>query len=97
MEDIAQNRVPADFPEFKETVEAWGKHMLDGCNTVAEMAAVGLGLERSTFSEMMKSSINTKWELSSQDSIMTLTFSQSMESQDILAFLLGSELEKSSQ
>lgn len=35
MEDIAQNRVPADFPEFKETVEAWGNHMLDGCNTVA--------------------------------------------------------------
>jgi len=54
MEDIAQNRVPSDFPEFKETVEVWGKHMLDGCNTVAEMAAVGLGLERTIFSDMMK-------------------------------------------
>ena len=28
--------------------------MLDGCNTVAQMAAVGMGLERNLFSDMMK-------------------------------------------
>jgi isopenicillin N synthase-like dioxygenase len=54
IEDIDQNRLPADFPEFEEIVEAWGKHMLNGCNIVAEMAAIGLGLERSTFSDMIK-------------------------------------------
>jgi|694.fasta_scaffold74982_2 isopenicillin N synthase-like dioxygenase len=44
MEDIAQNRAPSDFPEWQANCNAWGKHMLDGCNTVAEMAALGLGL-----------------------------------------------------
>ncbi len=44
MEDIAQNRAPTDFPEWESNCNAWGKHMLDGCNTVAEMAALGLGL-----------------------------------------------------
>lgn len=28
--------------------------MMDGCNTVAEMAAIGLGLDRNIFTEMMK-------------------------------------------
>ena len=28
--------------------------MIDGCNTVAQMAAVGMGLERNIFTEMMK-------------------------------------------
>lgn len=27
--------------------------MIDGCNVVAEMAAVGLGLEKSVFSKLM--------------------------------------------
>lgn len=49
MEDIAQNQVPKDFPEFKDTVEGWGKHMIDGCSTVAQMAAIGMGLERNIF------------------------------------------------
>ena len=49
MEDIAQNQVPKDFPEFKDTVEGWGKHMIDGCGTVAQMAAIGMGLERNIF------------------------------------------------
>ncbi len=44
MEDIAQNRAPSDFPEWQANCNAWGTHMLDGCNTVAEMAALGLGL-----------------------------------------------------
>ena len=54
MEDIAQNRLPKDFPEFEEVVEGWGKHMINGCNTVAEMAAIGMGLDRNVFTEMMK-------------------------------------------
>lgn len=54
MEDIAQNRVPQDFPEWEVTCNRWGQHMIDGCNTVAEMAAIGMGLERQTFSSLMK-------------------------------------------
>jgi isopenicillin N synthase-like dioxygenase len=46
MEDVAQNKSPADFPHFKETMEGWGNHMINGCFTVAEMAAIGLGLDR---------------------------------------------------
>ena len=30
--------------------------MVEGCNTVAEMAAIGLGLPRNAFSELMKGS-----------------------------------------
>ena len=47
------NVVPDDFPEFKEVMSSWGKHMIDGCYTVAQMAAVGLGLDRNTFSQML--------------------------------------------
>jgi len=54
MEDIAQNKVPKDFPEFKDTMEGWGKHMINGCLTVAEMAAIGMGLERTAFSNLMQ-------------------------------------------
>ena len=28
--------------------------MIDGCNTVAEMAAIGMGIDRNTFTSMMK-------------------------------------------
>lgn len=52
--DAVPNKLPEDFPEFKTTVEAWGEHMINGCFTVAEMAAIGMGLERQTFSSMMK-------------------------------------------
>lgn len=34
-EDIAQNKSPNDFPAFKETMEGWGSHMMNGCFTVA--------------------------------------------------------------
>lgn len=48
-EDIPKNRPPKDFPDFEATAEGWGNHMINGCFTVAEMAAVGLGLDRYLF------------------------------------------------
>jgi exosome complex RNA-binding protein Rrp4 len=42
--DNPNNVVPGDFDDFKETMNGWGVHMRNGCLTVAEMAAVGLGL-----------------------------------------------------
>ena len=47
------NPAPADFPEFTDTMNTWGRHMINGCYTVAQMAAVGMGLEKETFSQMM--------------------------------------------
>jgi hypothetical protein len=49
MEDIPKNRPPKDFPDFEGTAEGWGNNMINGCFTVAEMAAVGLGLDRYLF------------------------------------------------
>ena len=34
-------------------MNTWGRHMIEGCYTVAEMAAIGMGLEKNTFTEMM--------------------------------------------
>jgi isopenicillin N synthase-like dioxygenase len=47
------NVVPEDFPEFEEVMSSWGRHMIDGCYTVAQMAAIGLGLDRNIFTQMM--------------------------------------------
>lgn len=44
------NTPPEDFPEFKQVMDTWGRHMINGCYTVAQMAAVGMGLDRNTFS-----------------------------------------------
>jgi len=44
------NVIPSDFPEFKDTMNGWGIHMRNGCLTVAEMAAIGLGLDKTYFS-----------------------------------------------
>lgn len=52
--EVIPNIVPKDFPEWESTANAWGEHMIDGCNTVSEMAAIGLGLERTTFSSLLK-------------------------------------------
>ncbi len=51
--DAVPNQVPVDFPEWPSTMNKWGYHMIDGCNVVAEMAAVGLGLKRDTFTKLM--------------------------------------------
>lgn len=48
--DYPHNVIPKDFPEFKETMDSWGQHMKNGCLTVAQMTAVGLGLERNFLS-----------------------------------------------
>ena len=34
-------------------MNSWGNHMIDECMTVAEMAAIGMGLQRDTFSKLM--------------------------------------------
>lgn len=34
-------------------MDTWGKHMIEGVYTVAEMAAIGMGMERRVFCDMM--------------------------------------------
>ncbi|MGB1607672.1 MAG: hypothetical protein ACPIOQ_83870, partial [Promethearchaeia archaeon] len=38
--------VPAAFPEWRETMDAWGAKMLAALETTTELLAIGLGLER---------------------------------------------------
>jgi len=54
-EDLnAQPVVPAAFPRWKETMDKWGKKMLDAVMTCSQMAAVGFGMEANTISDMME-------------------------------------------
>jgi hypothetical protein len=34
-------------------MNSWGNHMIDGCMTVSEMAAIGFGLEKDSFTKML--------------------------------------------
>ena len=42
--------IPEGFPEWEQTMNAWGSSLVDTATTVAEMAALGFGLERGAFS-----------------------------------------------
>lgn len=46
--------IPDNFPDWELKMDQWGNHMVSACETAAEMAAVGLGLEKETFTERMK-------------------------------------------
>lgn len=47
------NVIPSDFPQFQQIMDSWGNHMMNGCYTVSEMAAIGFGFERNTFTAML--------------------------------------------
>ncbi|KAK9125432.1 hypothetical protein Scep_014278 [Stephania cephalantha] len=46
--------IPEGFPEWKETMDSWGSKMISAIEAVAEMAAIGFGLERNAFTSIMK-------------------------------------------
>ena len=46
--------IPEGFPEWEATMYAWGSSLVDTATTVAEMAALGFGLERGAFSKKMR-------------------------------------------
>jgi isopenicillin N synthase-like dioxygenase len=46
--------IPRDFPDWESKMDKWGYMMLNGTRTAAEMAAIGLGLDRNTFTSMME-------------------------------------------
>ncbi|KAM7476698.1 hypothetical protein LguiB_023941 [Lonicera macranthoides] len=46
--------IPEGFPGWKDTMDSWGHKMISAIETVAEMAAIGFGLPRDTFTSLMK-------------------------------------------
>lgn len=45
--------VPDGFDNWEEIMNDWGNHMLDTVSTVSEMVALGLGLNKDTFTQRM--------------------------------------------
>lgn len=50
----ASQVIPSAFPEWPDTMNMWGSKMLSAVHTVAEMAALGLGLNKDSFTSMMQ-------------------------------------------
>jgi len=46
--------IPEAFPQWEEVMNTWGSKMLEAVHTVAEILAVGFGLEADTFTQRMK-------------------------------------------
>ncbi|KAJ3694661.1 hypothetical protein LUZ60_000038 [Juncus effusus] len=49
----AEPVIPEGFPEWKETMDFWGSKMISAIEVVAEMAAVGFGLQKDAFTSLM--------------------------------------------
>ncbi|CDP07727.1 unnamed protein product [Coffea canephora] len=46
--------IPEGFPEWKATMDSWGYKMISAIEAVAEMAAIGFGLQKDAFTSLMK-------------------------------------------
>ncbi|CAA0808888.1 2-oxoglutarate (2OG) and Fe(II)-dependent oxygenase superfamily protein [Striga hermonthica] len=46
--------IPEGFPEWKDTMDLWGYKMISALKAVAEMAAIGFGLQKDAFTSLMK-------------------------------------------
>ena len=45
-----KNVLPAEFPEFPHKMNSWGQNLKNCSLVIAEMAALGLGLQKDAFS-----------------------------------------------
>uniref|UniRef100_A0A7S3CMU6 Clavaminate synthase-like protein n=1 Tax=Strombidium rassoulzadegani TaxID=1082188 RepID=A0A7S3CMU6_9SPIT len=52
-DDIPQI-TPEEFADWEPQMDKWGTQMIDACFLAAEMAAVGMGLDKDTFTQRMK-------------------------------------------
>lgn len=50
----AEPVIPAAFPQWTEVMDSWGSLILGTVDTVSQMAAVGMGLPKTTFSDLLK-------------------------------------------
>jgi len=46
--------IPETIPDWSNVMNTWGKLMLDAIHTVSELVAIGFGLEKDTFTSLMK-------------------------------------------
>ncbi|KAL2461293.1 2-oxoglutarate (2OG) and Fe(II)-dependent oxygenase superfamily protein [Abeliophyllum distichum] len=46
--------IPEGFPDWKDTMDSWGHKMISAIEAVAEMAAIGFGLQKDAFTSLMK-------------------------------------------
>jgi len=46
--------IPDGFPDWSKVMNTWGTLILSSIHTVAELAAIGLGLEKDAFTSLMK-------------------------------------------
>lgn len=46
--------IPAGFDDWEKRMNKWGTMMIEACFTAAEMAAIGMGLEKDTFTSRMQ-------------------------------------------
>lgn len=53
-EDPFPRVVPDDFPDWEEKMNTWGGTLLSASEVAAEMAAIGMGLDKDTFTSRMK-------------------------------------------
>jgi hypothetical protein len=53
--------VPEGFPEWVELMNGWGHKMISAVEIVAEMAAIGFGLPRTSFTSMMANVTTTSF------------------------------------
>lgn len=54
---LPEQVVPKDFSQWKETMDKWGNTMYNSVWNVAEMTAVGLDLQRDTFTSRMEGAV----------------------------------------
>lgn len=46
--------IPKDFPEWENKMNNWGGKLLDAVEQVAEMTAIGMGIDKKTFTQHME-------------------------------------------
>lgn len=46
--------IPSDFPDWEEKMDTWGHKLLDAVHQVAQMAAIGMGLDQFAFLKRMQ-------------------------------------------
>jgi isopenicillin N synthase-like dioxygenase len=46
--------IPSDFPEWESKLNKWGHKLFNAVSTVAEMTALGMGMEKNTFVRRME-------------------------------------------
>jgi len=47
--DSKKNVIPSDFENWAEIMESWGHNKMECCKTIAEMTALGFGIEKDFF------------------------------------------------